>query len=78
MRRLPTSGISVPWPTQTAKLRYRSATWIQTVIGNPAHDLVRLALSLATAARGSDLPGITVVKMMEVMVDGYEKGAHRS
>ncbi len=44
----------------------------QTVIGNPAHDLVRLALSLATAARGSDLPGVTVVKMMEEMIDGYE------
>jgi uncharacterized protein (DUF2252 family) len=28
----------------------------QTVIGNPAHDLIRLGLSLATAARGSDLP----------------------
>ncbi|MFM2085778.1 MAG: hypothetical protein RLZZ237_647, partial [Pseudomonadota bacterium] len=28
----------------------------QSVIGNPAHDLVRLALSLATAARGSSLP----------------------
>jgi len=25
----------------------------QTVIGNPAHDLIRLALSLATASRGS-------------------------
>jgi uncharacterized protein (DUF2252 family) len=25
----------------------------QTVIGNPAHDLIRLALSLAMAARGS-------------------------
>jgi uncharacterized protein (DUF2252 family) len=45
----------------------------QTVIGNPAHDLVRLALSLATAARGSDLPGVTVVKMMEQMIDGYEE-----
>jgi len=44
----------------------------QTVIGNPAHDLVRLALSLATAARGSDLPGVTVVKMMEEMIVGYE------
>ncbi len=44
----------------------------QTVVGNPAHDLVRLALSLATAARGSDLPGVTVVKMMEEMIDGYE------
>jgi uncharacterized protein (DUF2252 family) len=29
----------------------------QTVIGNPAHDLIRLALSRATVARGSDLPG---------------------
>lgn len=31
----------------------------QTVIGNPAHDIIRLALSLATASRGSDLPGVT-------------------
>lgn len=31
----------------------------QTVIGNPAHDIIRLALSLATASRGSDLPGAT-------------------
>jgi uncharacterized protein (DUF2252 family) len=29
----------------------------QTVVGNPAHDLIRLGLSLASAARGSDLPG---------------------
>ena len=29
----------------------------QTVIGNPTHDLIRLGLSLAMAARGSDLPG---------------------
>jgi uncharacterized protein (DUF2252 family) len=36
----------------------------QTVIGNPAHDLIRLALSLATAARGSDLPGVTTAVMM--------------
>ncbi len=44
----------------------------QTVIGNPAHDLIRLALSLATAARGSDLPGVTTAHMVEEMVDGYE------
>jgi uncharacterized protein (DUF2252 family) len=31
----------------------------QTVIGNPAHDLIRLALSLSMAARSSDLPGVT-------------------
>jgi uncharacterized protein (DUF2252 family) len=43
----------------------------QAVIGNPAHDMVRLGLSLAMAARGSDLPGVTTAKMLEQMVDGY-------
>lgn len=43
----------------------------QTVIGNPVHDLVRLALSLATAARGSDLPGVTTARMLEEMMRGY-------
>jgi uncharacterized protein (DUF2252 family) len=43
----------------------------QTVIGNPAHDLIRLGLSLATAARGSDLPGVTTAKMIEEMMEGY-------
>ncbi len=45
----------------------------QTVIGNPAHDLIRLGLSLATAARGSDLPGVTTALMMEQMVEGYRR-----
>jgi uncharacterized protein (DUF2252 family) len=45
----------------------------QTVIGNPAHDLIRLGLSLATAARGSDLPGVTTAVMMEEMVQGYQR-----
>src|ERR1700689_3107887 len=44
----------------------------QTVIGNPAHDLIRLGLSLATAIRGSDLPGVTTALMLEQMVEGYE------
>jgi uncharacterized protein (DUF2252 family) len=43
----------------------------QTVIGNPAHDLIRLALSLASAARGSDLPGVTTAHMLEHMIEGY-------
>jgi uncharacterized protein (DUF2252 family) len=43
----------------------------QTVIGNPAHDLIRLGLSLATAARGSDLPGVTTARMLEEMMVGY-------
>jgi len=44
----------------------------QSVIGNPAHDLIRLGLSLASAARGSDLPGVTTAHMIEQMMDGYE------
>src|SRR6202046_3370186 len=45
----------------------------QTVIGNPAHDLVRLGLSLASAARGSDLPGVTTARMLEELISGYEQ-----
>src|SRR6202790_1921348 len=44
----------------------------QTVIGNPAHDLVRLGLSLASAARGSDLPGVTTAKILEQVIAGYQ------
>ncbi len=44
----------------------------QTVIGNPAHDLVRLALSLAMAARSSDLPGVTTARIVEQLTDGYQ------
>ena len=49
----------------------------QTVIGNPAHDLLRLGLSLASAARGSDLPGVTTARMLEEMVDGYSLALRR-
>jgi uncharacterized protein (DUF2252 family) len=45
----------------------------QTVVGNPAHDIVRLAVSLATAARGSDLPGVVTARMVEQLIDGYER-----
>jgi uncharacterized protein (DUF2252 family) len=44
----------------------------QTVIGNPTHDLIRLALSLASAARGGDLPGVTTARMLEAVMDGYQ------
>lgn len=44
----------------------------QTVVGNPAHDIIRLGLSMAMAARGSDLPGVTTARMMECIIDGYE------
>ncbi len=43
----------------------------QTVIGNPAHDLLRLGLSLAMSGRGSDLPGVTTALMVEAMLEGY-------
>ncbi len=43
----------------------------QTVIGNPIHDLVRLGLSLASGARGSDLPGVTTARILEQIIEGY-------
>ncbi|GEO37882.1 hypothetical protein SAE02_20300 [Skermanella aerolata] len=45
----------------------------QTVIGNPAHDLIRLGLSLASAARGADLPGVTTARVLENLTAGYEQ-----
>jgi uncharacterized protein (DUF2252 family) len=45
----------------------------QTVVGNPNHDLIRLALSLASAARGSNLPGVTTAHMLEQMMIGYQR-----
>ena len=44
----------------------------QTVVGNPVHDLLRLALSLASSARGSDLPGLVTAKMIGALMEGYE------
>lgn len=43
----------------------------QTVPGNPAHDLIRLALSLAMAARSSDLPGVVTARLVEELMVGY-------
>jgi uncharacterized protein (DUF2252 family) len=48
-----------------ARLTSKSRDLDQTVIGNPAPDLFRLGLSLATDARGSDLPAVTAAKMLE-------------
>lgn len=44
----------------------------QAVIGNPAFDLIRLALSLASANRGSDLPGVITAEMIGEIIEGYE------
>ncbi len=43
----------------------------QTVVGNPVHDLVRLSLSLAMAARSSDLPGVVTALLVEELMTGY-------
>ena len=49
----------------------------QTVIANPALDLIRLGLSLATATRSSDLPGVTTARMLAAMIAGYERALAR-
>jgi uncharacterized protein (DUF2252 family) len=50
----------------------------QTVIGNPAHDLVRLALSLAMGSRGSNLSGTITAAMLESIIAGYEAGLSKN
>jgi uncharacterized protein (DUF2252 family) len=44
----------------------------QSVIGNPAHDVIRLALSLASAARSFDLPGAATASIVEQIVEAYQ------
>ena len=61
-----------PVASRDGRLEIQIRDLDQTVIGNPAHDLIRLGLSLAMAARGSDLPGVTTAQMVERMVEGYE------
>ena len=46
----------------------------QTVIGNPAHDIIRLTFSLAMTSRGADLPGVITARVVEQVVVGYTRG----
>ena len=62
-----------PLADSEGKVSIQIRDFDQAVIGNPALDLIRLALSLATAARGSDLPGVVTARMMEELVSGYLK-----
>src|SRR6202162_6623758 len=61
-----------PVADKDGKIDIQIRDFDQTVIGNPSHDLIRLGLSLAMAARGSDLPGVTTARMVERMIEGYE------
>lgn len=45
----------------------------QTVIGAPAHDVLRLALSMAMAVRASDLPGAVTARLVESISKAYER-----
>jgi uncharacterized protein (DUF2252 family) len=62
-----------PLADADGKIRVQIRDLDQTVVGNPSHDLIRLALSLATASRGSNLPGVTAALIMEAMIEGYEE-----
>jgi uncharacterized protein (DUF2252 family) len=61
-----------PLANATGRIEIQIRDLDQTVVGNPAHDLIRLGLSLASAARGSDLPGMTTAKVLEELMVGYE------
>jgi uncharacterized protein (DUF2252 family) len=62
-----------PIADRAGKIDIQIRDFDQTVIGNPAHDLIRLALSLVTAARGSDLPGVMTARILEQIMRGYEQ-----
>src|SRR3954464_15873876 len=62
-----------PLASADGKIHVQMRDLDQTVVGNPNHDLIRLALSLASAARGSDLPGVTTAHMLEQMMVGYTR-----
>src|ERR1700731_3274446 len=62
-----------PVADKDGKIDIQIRDFDQTVIGNPAHDLIRLGLSLAMAARGSDLPGVITAKMIEQLTEGYKE-----
>ena len=66
-------------PTANAEGKYEVEIrdFDQTVIGNPAHDLLRLGLSLASAATVSDLPGLTIAEILESLMHGYETAFDR-
>lgn len=49
----------------------------QAVIGNPAHDLIRLGLSLASACRSANLPGAVSVAVVDELIEAYA-GAFRN
>jgi hypothetical protein len=66
-----------PVADKDGKIDIQIRDFDQTVIGNPAHDLIRLGLSLAMAARGSDLPGVTTARMLEEIMLGLRKLARR-
>jgi uncharacterized protein (DUF2252 family) len=67
------SGNLGPLAAPDGKVHVQIRDLDQTVIGNPNHDLIRLALSLSSAARGSDLPGVTTAHMLEEMMVGYQR-----
>ena len=66
-----------PLADTDGKVKVQIRDFDQSVIGNPAQDLLRLALSLATAAQGSNLPGIVTAHMLEHLMDGYEQALDR-
>jgi uncharacterized protein (DUF2252 family) len=68
------SGNLGPVAAPDGRIKLQIRDFDQTVIGNPAHDVLRLALSLATAARGSRLPGIVTMEMLEHLMLGYCRG----
>ncbi len=65
------SAISARSPIPRAGSASRSAISIRPSSAIRPTTLIRLGLSLATAARGSDLPGVTTAHVLEQLMEGY-------
>jgi uncharacterized protein (DUF2252 family) len=61
-----------PVGAKTGEIEIELRDLDQTVIGSPAHDVVRLALSMAMAVRASGLPGAVTARVVERIARGYE------
>ncbi len=68
------SGNLGPVAAPDGRIKLQIRDFDQTVIGDPAHDVLRLALSLITAGRGARMPGIVTMEMLEHLMLGFRRG----
>ncbi|GAC1394079.1 MAG: DUF2252 domain-containing protein [Polyangiales bacterium] len=61
-------------PDARGTVAFQMNDFDESVVGNPAHDLARMALSLAVSVREAGLGGVAVHRGTAALVDGYLGG----